>query len=98
VEGFSKNFKLLCKGNHKRNISKLVYSFEINFLLNQEYKMSIEDRAKAAAKNVEGKAQEALGNVTGDPEDKAKGKAKQAESEVRHGIEDVKDNVKKNID
>ena len=41
--------------------------------------MSIEDRAKAAAKNVEGKA-------------------KQAESEVRHGIEDVKDNVKKNID
>ncbi|WP_298908372.1 CsbD family protein [uncultured Nostoc sp.] len=59
--------------------------------------MSIEDRAKAAAKNVEGKAQEALGNVTGDPEDQAKGKAKQAESEVRHGIEDVKDGVKKNI-
>ncbi|MEH2240788.1 CsbD family protein [Nostoc sp.] len=60
--------------------------------------MSIEDRAKAAAKNVEGKAQEALGNITGDPEDKAEGKAKQAESEVRHGIEDVKDKVKKNID
>jgi uncharacterized protein YjbJ (UPF0337 family) len=77
---------------------KVSYSFERNFLQNQEYKMSIEDRAKAAAKNVEGKAQEALGNITGDPEDKAKGKAKQAESEVRHGIEDVKDNVKKNID
>lgn len=60
--------------------------------------MSIEDRAKAAAKNVEGKAQEALGNVTGDPEDKAEGKAKQAESELRHGVEDVKDNVKKAID
>ncbi len=60
--------------------------------------MSIEDRAKAAAKNVEGKAQEALGNVTGDPEDKAAGKAKQAESEVRHGVEDVKDNIKKNLD
>ncbi|MEH2406987.1 CsbD family protein [Nostoc sp.] len=60
--------------------------------------MSIEDRAKAAAKDVEGKAQEALGNITGDPEDKAKGKAKQAESEVRHGIEDVKDGVKKNTD
>ena len=60
--------------------------------------MSLEDRAKATAKNVEGKAQEALGNVTGDPEDKAEGKAKQAESEVRHGIEDVKDNVKKTID
>ncbi|MBW4686873.1 MAG: CsbD family protein [Komarekiella atlantica HA4396-MV6] len=60
--------------------------------------MSIEDRAKAVAKNVEGKAQEALGNITGDPEDKAEGKAKQAESQVRHGVEDVKDQVKKNID
>ncbi|PHJ58358.1 hypothetical protein VF14_32085 [Nostoc linckia z18] len=60
--------------------------------------MSLEERAKAAAKNIEGKAQEVAGNVTGDPEDKAEGKAKQAESEVRHGIEDVKDNIKKKID
>jgi uncharacterized protein YjbJ (UPF0337 family) len=60
--------------------------------------MSLEDRAKATAKNIEGKAQEAIGNVSGDPEDKAEGKAKQAESEVRHGVEDVKDQVKKNID
>lgn len=59
--------------------------------------MSLEDRAKATAKNVEGKAQEALGNVTGDPKDKAEGKAKQAESEVRHGVEDIKDNVKKEL-
>jgi uncharacterized protein YjbJ (UPF0337 family) len=60
--------------------------------------MSLEDRAKATAKNVEGKAQEAMGNVTGDPEDQAKGKAKQAESEVRHGVEDVKDDVKRAMD
>ena len=60
--------------------------------------MSLEDKAKAAAKNIEGKAQEALGNVTGDPEDKAEGKAKQAEGEVRQGVEDVKDEVKKKID
>lgn len=60
--------------------------------------MSIEDRAKAAAKNIEGKAQEALGNITGDPKDKVEGKAKQAESEVSHGVEDVKDSVKKAID
>lgn len=60
--------------------------------------MGLDDRAKAAAKNVEGKAQEAWGNVTGDPEDKAEGKAKQAESEVRHGVEDVKDNIKQKID
>lgn len=60
--------------------------------------MSIEDRAKAAAKNVEGKAQEAWGNITGDPKDKAEGKAKQAESEVRNAAEDVKDEVKKTLD
>ncbi|AFZ03814.1 CsbD family protein [Calothrix sp. PCC 6303] len=60
--------------------------------------MSLEDRAKAVAKNVEGKAQEAVGNVTGDPEDKAEGKAKQAESQVRHTVEDAKDTVKKKID
>lgn len=60
--------------------------------------MSIEDRAKATAKNIEGKVQEGVGNVTGDPEDKAEGKAKQAESQVRHGVEDVKDNVKEKLD
>jgi uncharacterized protein YjbJ (UPF0337 family) len=60
--------------------------------------MSIEDRAKATAKNIEGKAQEALGKVTGDPKDKAEGKAKQAESEVNHAVEDVKDKVKEKID
>jgi uncharacterized protein YjbJ (UPF0337 family) len=60
--------------------------------------MSIEDRAKATAKNLEGKAQEALGKVTGDPKDKAEGKAKQAESKVRHTAEDVKDEVKKTVD
>jgi uncharacterized protein YjbJ (UPF0337 family) len=60
--------------------------------------MSAEDKIKAAAKNVEGKAQEALGNVTGDPKDQAEGKAKQAEAEVRHSAEHVKDSVKKAID
>ncbi|MEH1907669.1 CsbD family protein [Nostoc sp.] len=60
--------------------------------------MSLEERAKATAKNIEGKAQEAASEITGDPKDKAEGKAKQAESEVRHGIEDVKDNVKKKLD
>ncbi|MBE9166559.1 CsbD family protein [Pleurocapsales cyanobacterium LEGE 06147] len=56
--------------------------------------MSTEDKAKATGKNIEGKAQEAMGNVTGDPEDKAKGKAKQAEAEVRQTAEDVKDKMK----
>ncbi|NEQ27475.1 MAG: CsbD family protein [Microcoleus sp. SIO2G3] len=60
--------------------------------------MSLEDRAKNAGKNIEGKAQEALGNVTGDPEHKAEGKAKQAEAEARNAGEDVKDKIKKAID
>ncbi len=60
--------------------------------------MSVEDRAKATGKNIEGKAQEALGNITGDPEDKAEGKAKQAEAQVNHTKEDVKDNAKDLVD
>ncbi|TVQ11271.1 MAG: CsbD family protein [Leptolyngbya sp. DLM2.Bin27] len=60
--------------------------------------MSIEDRAKATAKDVEGKVQEGAGKVTGSREGQAKGKAKQAESDVRHGVEDAKDNVKQAID
>ena len=60
--------------------------------------MSLEDRVKATAKNIEGKIQEAVGNVTGDPEDKAEGKAKQAEANIRHTTENVKDEIKKIID
>jgi len=60
--------------------------------------MSAEDRVNATMKNVEGKAQEALGNVTGDPKDQAEGKMKQTEAEAKHAKEDIKDNVKKAID
>ncbi|HEY9737853.1 MAG TPA: CsbD family protein [Trichocoleus sp.] len=56
--------------------------------------MSTEDRAKATAKNVEGKAQEGLGNLTGDSKQKAEGKSKQVESEARHAKEDIKDTLK----
>ncbi|ELS00067.1 CsbD family protein [Gloeocapsa sp. PCC 73106] len=60
--------------------------------------MSLKDKAKATAKNVEGKVQEIKGDITGDPQDKAEGKAKQAEASVRHAAEDVKDEAKKAID
>lgn len=60
--------------------------------------MSAEDKAKATAKNIEGKAQEALGNITGDTEEQAKGKAKQAEASGRHAVENTKDDIKKAID
>mgnify|MGYP001120336653 CR=1 FL=1 len=60
--------------------------------------MSTEDRAGATAKNIEGKAQEAFGEVTGDSKHKAEGQAKQVEAKAEHAKEDVKDNVKKAID
>lgn len=60
--------------------------------------MSIEDRVEATAKNIEGKAQEMLGEVTGDPKDKAEGKAKQAEAQAQHKVENAKDKIKEAID
>jgi uncharacterized protein YjbJ (UPF0337 family) len=65
---------------------------------NQEYIMSLKDRAKATAKNIEGKVQEVVGDLTGDPKAQAEGKEKQAEARVSHTIENVKDEVKKIID
>ena len=60
--------------------------------------MSTEDRAKATGKNLEGKAQEAMGKVTGDKSDQAEGKAKQGEASARHAAEDAKDAAKDAID
>lgn len=60
--------------------------------------MSIEDRANATAKNIEGKVQEAVGEVTGDPKDKAEGQEKQTEAQVQHSVENAKDEIKKAID
>ena len=47
------------------------------------------NRAKAVTKNIEGKAQEAIGNMTGDPKDQMMGKAKQVESQARNAAEDI---------
>lgn len=60
--------------------------------------MSLKDRAKATAKNIEGKIQETYGDVTGDPKNQAEGKAKQIDAKVKHTVEDVKDEAKKTID
>ena len=56
--------------------------------------MSTENRIEATAKNIEGKIQEAIGNITGDPKQKAEGQAKQAEAQVRHTAENIKDELK----
>lgn len=60
--------------------------------------MSIEDRAKAVAKNIEGKVQEAASEITGDPQDKAEGQAKQEQAAAMHLKEDLKDKAKEVID
>lgn len=60
--------------------------------------MSLEDRAKAVAKNIEGKVQEFAGDLTGDTKLKAEGQAKQGEAAARHTVENVKDTAKDIID
>lgn len=60
--------------------------------------MSIEDRVEAVAKNIDGKVQEAVGNVTGDPQDKIEGQAKQDEAAAIHTKEDIKDKAKDIVD
>ena len=60
--------------------------------------MILENRAKAAAKNVEGKVQETVGDLTGNKKDQMQGNAKQVEANVRNAAEDVKDEVKKAVD
>lgn len=56
--------------------------------------MSDENKMKAASKNIQGKAQEAVGDLTGDPEQEAKGQGKQTEAKVRNASEDIKDKAK----
>ncbi|MFN7854000.1 MAG: CsbD family protein [Dolichospermum sp.] len=60
--------------------------------------MSMKDKAKATAKNIEGKVQEAVGDLTGDPKTQAEGKAKQAEAKVRHAVEEVKDQAREIVE
>jgi uncharacterized protein YjbJ (UPF0337 family) len=60
--------------------------------------MSIANRVKATAKNVEGKLQEAVGEVTGNPQDKLEGQSKQSESRILHLVENAKDEIKRVID
>lgn len=57
--------------------------------------MGAEDKIKAAAGKVAGKAKEVVGNVTNNDELAAEGKAEQAKGNVRDAAENVKDVFKK---
>ena len=52
------------------------------------------EQIKVNVKNLEGKTQESLGNLTGDRKDQIVGKAKQVESKTRNFLEDAKNKVK----
>jgi uncharacterized protein YjbJ (UPF0337 family) len=60
--------------------------------------MSLEDKIKAAAKNVEGKLEAAAGELTGDTQMKVEGQAKQAQAAAAQVVEDVKDQAKGVLD
>ncbi|MDZ7964595.1 MULTISPECIES: CsbD family protein [unclassified Nostoc] len=60
--------------------------------------MSVEKRIEATAKNIEGKIQEIVGEVTGNPQDKTEGQAKQAEAQIDHTVENIKDELKKALE
>lgn len=59
----------------------------------QQTQVAAMDRAKVMAKDVEGKAQEMIGNMTGDAKNQVGGKAKQLEAKTREGINTSIDNA-----
>ncbi len=56
--------------------------------------MGIADKASNKAEELKGKAKEVVGNVTGDDELKAEGKAEQKKADVKQAGENVKDAFK----
>jgi uncharacterized protein YjbJ (UPF0337 family) len=60
--------------------------------------VSLEEKAKATAKKVEGKVEEGAGFVAGVHEAEEKGRAKQAEANIRLAKEEAKDEVKPDTD
>ncbi len=63
-----------------------------------EVHMSVDKRVEATSKDVEGKVQEAWGDLTDDPQNKLEGQAKQVEADAKHKKEDLKDSAKRTID
>ena len=53
------------------------------------------DQVKGAAKNVAGKVQEKVGQLTGNKTQQAKGAAKQVEGKVQKSVRDVEQSVDK---
>ncbi len=54
-------------------------------------------RVEAMTKDFQGKAQETIGNITGNPKDQMMGKAKQVESKANNAVEDLKGKMQLNV-
>jgi uncharacterized protein YjbJ (UPF0337 family) len=80
------------EGQAKQTEAEIQHSTEN--LRNEAEMNSMENRVKATAKNVEGKIQEVVGEVTGNPQDKMEGRGKQVEAQLRHTVENIKDELK----
>ncbi|AIE74174.1 MULTISPECIES: CsbD family protein [unclassified Synechocystis] len=77
--------------NQMMGKAKQVQSQAMNAAEDVKESTELKGRAKAIAKNLEGKAQEMKGNITDNSQDKIMGQAKQTESQARNLVEDVKD-------
>ncbi|PZO36849.1 MAG: CsbD family protein [Pseudanabaena frigida] len=75
-------------------VAKQVEASVRNNVENVKESVKLPERIQSINKNIEGKAQETMGNITGDRQDRVAGKAKQVESKTRNLIEDAKDKVK----
>ncbi|MEN9201623.1 MAG: CsbD family protein [Thermostichus sp. DG_1_6_bins_120] len=60
--------------------------------------MNLEEQAGATAQNLEGKIQEAVGELAGDQREKLEGKAKPAEVVARQVVEDTREAIKDVVD
>jgi uncharacterized protein YjbJ (UPF0337 family) len=60
--------------------------------------MGIQERVEATAKELEGKSQAALGELTGNEKDIIEGQAKQLQAKAIQAKEDLKDAAKSIID
>ena len=103
IENFNKNLEGKAQetignitGNSKDQIvgkAKQVESQVRNSAEDLKDKAKLQGRAKAVAKNLEGKAQETKGQITGNRTDQLAGQSKQVEGQTRNIVEDVKSKV-----
>ena len=56
------------------------------------------DQIKGTTKDIAGKIQEEVGNISGSKEDQAKGLSKQVEGKIQKGFGDAKEAVKDAVD